>query len=90
MPLYRAKRDRDPNVRNAPMVGRKPIVGWRRVNTYFVDSSGFGTDREPAMTFKRFLNHVKLGRGYGIIDAGQFQVYIGEFVKVQKKKRKKR
>ena len=48
---------------------------------YFVDSSGFGTPDEPAMTFDRFEKMVdRTGRyGYAVVQAGQFQVYVGVF-----------
>ena len=36
---------------------------------------------EAALTFSQFVQKAVKGRGYAIIDAGQFQVYIGEFVK---------
>lgn len=48
---------------------------------YFVDSSGFGSDNEPAMTYGNFIKQIKKGRAYGISDRGQFQVYVREFVR---------
>ena len=46
-----------------------------------VDSSGFGTPREVAMTGPEFLKFVRQhpGYGYGIVEAGQFQVVIGVY-----------
>ena len=82
--LFRAKRDRDPNVKSAPFIGDHRPKGWRLVKKYFVDSSGFGAENEPALTFNQFVSNVKLGYGYAIIEQGQFQVYIGEFRKVVK------
>jgi hypothetical protein len=46
-----------------------------------VDSSGFGEAGEPALTLRQFLGKIKTGCGYAITEAGQFQVYIGEFEK---------
>ena len=59
---------------------------------FFVDQ-GFGSENEPAMTIKQFINSLsqlwnnpnipnnkKLG--YGIVETGQFQVKIGIFQKV--------
>lgn len=70
-------------LRKIPNMGnyRATKYGWRMVKTYFVDSSGFGSESEPALTFEQFVRQAKVGRGYAIIEAGQFQVYIGEFIK---------
>jgi len=48
---------------------------------YFVDSSGFGSPREPALTVDAFMKLVNdSGKyGYAIVEAGQFQVKIGVF-----------
>ena len=58
--------------------------GWTLVQIHFVDSSGMGREWEPALTLRRFLAILKApqrsGHGYAILSAGQFQVYIGEFV----------
>jgi len=71
-------------IRHIPNMGtyRARNRGWRLVRTYFVDSSGFGSPGEAALTFEEFARQVKVGFGYGIIEAGQFQVVIGEFKKV--------
>lgn len=68
-------------IRNIPNFGDYRPKGWKLVETYFVDSSGFGEESEPALTINEFLKKIKAGRGYAIIEAGQFQVYIGEFVR---------
>jgi hypothetical protein len=49
---------------------------------YFVDNSGLGADDEPALTFRRFLETIKPGYGYGIVEAGQFQIKVGQFERV--------
>jgi len=82
--LYRAKTDKDEGIRKCKIVGNGDIFGYELVNTYFVDSSGFGADDEPALTFNKFLDKVKVGYFYGIREAGQFQVYIGEYKKLTK------
>jgi hypothetical protein len=64
-----------------PNLGTHRPSGWRLVKRYFVDSSGFGSEDESALTFSSFVKRTKVGRAYGIIEAGQFQVRIGEFVK---------
>jgi hypothetical protein len=68
-------------LRHIPNLGDYRPRGWKLVNTYFVDSSGFGQVGEPALTFGQFIEKMKVGLGYAIIEAGQFQVRIGEFEK---------
>jgi len=46
---------------------------------YFVDSSGFGRPGEGALTADEFVERVKSGYGYAIVEAGEFQVKIGVF-----------
>ena len=76
--VYRAKRD---------SVECMKSKGYTLVENLFVDSSGFGTENEPALTrsqFERTLTallekHKTLTAK--ITNAGQFQVYVGLFVK---------
>ncbi len=75
------------DLRAIPHLGDYVPDGWKRVNTYFVDSSGVGQEGEAALTFRQFVDIV--GRtspeddttGWAIISAGQFQVNIGQFVR---------
>jgi len=60
---------------------RATRYGWKMTKVYFVDSSGFGAEDEPALTFPQFVRQAKVGKGYAIIETGQFQVRIGEFTK---------
>ena len=62
-----------------PFIGDWRPRGWKLVETYFVDASGFGSEGEPALTIRQFAGKVKAGMGYAVIEAGQFQVYVGEF-----------
>ena len=71
------------NMRMMPNFGDYRPKGWELVETHFVDSSGFGRPNEPAMTINEFMKKVKSGRGYAIIEAGQFQIYVGEFKKTR-------
>lgn len=56
---------------------------FKRIDTLFCDSSGFGASNEPALTREQL--HVKLGEiinSHGsiyvaIIGTGQFQLYLG-------------
>jgi hypothetical protein len=82
--LYRAKSDRDLGVKGCKVVGNGDIFGYKLVKAYFVDNSGFCSNDEVAITFYRFLEQVKSGYYYGIQEVGQFQVYIGEYKKVNR------
>jgi hypothetical protein len=64
-----------------PFLGDYVPKGWELTDTLFVDSSGFGRPGEPALTQFQFYTRLKPGYGYAITEAGQFQVYIGEFRK---------
>jgi len=68
-----------------PFLGSYVPKGYRLVETYFVDSSGFGSENEPALTqrafFERVRGHVRDGNPYfyAVTEAGQFQCYVGVF-----------
>lgn len=64
-----------------PFLGDYVPRGWKQVNEYFCDSSGFGAPGEPALTREQFLGKITVGRAYAIVEAGQFQVYVGEFIR---------
>jgi len=80
--LYKAKENADLGVKGCGVVGNGEIYGYELTETFFVDNSGCGTRGESALVFTDFLNKVKAGRYYGIREAGQFQVYIGEYKKL--------
>ena len=65
-----------------PFIGDYVPDGWRKVEDYFVDSSGFGRPGEPALTIEQFVKRLTVGHGYAITEAGQFQLYVGEYVQV--------
>ena len=79
---YIAKYDGDEGVRACPFLADYIPEGYEVVNTFFVDSSGFGQEGELALTLGQFLAKVKEGKGYAIKEAGQFQVYINEYEKI--------
>lgn len=56
---------------------------------FFVDSTGYGKENEPALTLQEFIKRLKPGFGYGIIDSGRFQVKIGVFSKASGVKNEK-
>ena len=68
-----------------PFIGSHKPKGWEKVEELFVDSSGFGSEAEPALTQRQFIakvvENVEAGHGYGyaIVEAGQFQCYVGVF-----------
>ena len=68
-----------------PNIGNYSPKGWELIEEYFVDSSGFDSDREPAMSVHQFIQvliknfNENPEYGYAITSAGQFQVYIGKF-----------
>lgn len=62
-----------------PFLGDYVPRGFKLVRELFVDSSGFGATNEPALTQGQFYQELKPGFGYAVIEAGQFQVYVGEF-----------
>ena len=71
------------DVRGIPMIGNRTPRGWKCVAQYFVDASGFGQKGEPALTTDEFRAVVAENPGFGwaITEAGQFQVYVGQFEK---------
>jgi hypothetical protein len=64
-----------------PDLGDYRPKGWELVGEYFVDSSGFGRDDQPALSVSQFLSKLRIGYGYALIEQGEFQVFVGEFVK---------
>lgn len=70
--------------------------GWKLVDTWFCDSSGFGADDEPALSVSQLKEKilVKLDEketfGYAITQAGQFQVYVGVYQKLEPRAKKAR
>ena len=82
-----AKRDGEPYV----------PAGWERVDApaapkymacekgyLFADSSSFGTSDEPALSLTELTDYIYNHRdlGYGIVEAGQFQVVIATYRRV--------
>lgn len=69
-----------------PNLGDYVPEGWELVERHFVDSSGFGQPGEPALTAPEFARIVEERNdrygdqvGWGVVEVGQFQVYVGEF-----------
>ena len=70
------------HLRYMPFLGDYVAPGFELVDTHFVDSSGWGTEGGSAISQDDFFAKVIPGRGYGVVEAGQFQIHIGEFKKV--------
>lgn len=66
-----------------PNIGDYRPEGWELVETYFLDKTGLGSPGEPALTIGEFYKKVVPGRGYALIEEGQFQCYVGEFVRTE-------
>ena len=77
----------DDDLRGMPNMGDYVPDDWELVKTHFVDSSGFGEEGELALTLDQFKTLVRTEIaqfpddifGWGLVQAGQFQVYIGQF-----------
>lgn len=68
----------------APFIGDFVHDEWEMTDTLFVDSSGFGSEHEPALTHRQLYTVAKengAGIGYAIIETGQFQLYLGVYKK---------
>lgn len=78
--MFKAKTDEDVGVFQITSIDETP-KGFIETNEYFVNSSGFGREDEPALTPDTFLKKVKAGKYYAITDKGQFQVFIIEYEK---------
>ncbi len=66
-----------------PFLGDFRSQGWTRTDRdpLFVDSSGWGTEAEPALTVRALIedDHLTVGKAYAIVECGQFQLYLAEF-----------
>ena len=67
-------------IRKIPRLGDYTPEGWEKIDSLFVDASGFGREDEPALTAEQFASKVREGHGYGICEVGQFQLFVGEFL----------
>jgi hypothetical protein len=70
-----------------PHLGPFVPEGWEQVEdaVWFVDSTGWGHDDEPALSVEQFKDVLRQyiadnpDHGFGIIEAGQFQLYVAAF-----------
>lgn len=54
----------------------------RGYGAYFVDSSGLGGTGEAALAIGEFAERLKVGYGYAVVEAGEFQVKVGVYQKI--------
>ena len=73
--------DGNPDSVRLPFLGDYVPKGWTLTDRdqLFVDTSGFGSAGEPALTQKQMIASFKTGYGYALVEAGQFQGYVAEF-----------
>lgn len=65
-----------------PFIGYHLPEGWELVRVLFCDASGFGSPREPAYSPGELVrDHLVAGRAYAVVESGQFQANLGEFVR---------
>lgn len=69
------------NLSKIPNIGDHEPDGFTETETFFVDSSGWGTEGGAALTTEQFIAEVKDDRYYAITSTGQFQLYITEYRK---------
>jgi hypothetical protein len=87
-----SKSDLQKALHTIPFVGEYVHPRWVRATDeegdyieWFVDSSGWGLPGEPALTLEQFTEKVQAfcnehpGAGFGVVQAGQFQVYVAPF-----------
>ncbi len=80
--MFKAKKDGGAGI-DAGSIGMltdNDLKKFMETDRFFVDSSGWGQEGEPALTLSQFLKKIKAGKYYAIIEAGQFQVYVGEYI----------
>lgn len=79
-----------------PFIGDFVPKGWEKVDELFVDSSGFGSESEPALTQRGLRAKLKEYLvsddtfGFAITQCGQFQCYVGVYKSNGEKVRKPR
>ena len=67
-------------ITSIPNIGSYRPKSWELVEELFVDSYGLEAPGEPALTVSQLkATGYREGMGYAIIEAGQFQLYIGIF-----------
>lgn len=77
-------------VRRIPFLGDYCPDGWQPaqdIDDLFVDSTGLGSENEPALSVGQFIRELEkyhrsgINYGFGLSEAGQFQVYVRVYVR---------
>lgn len=79
--LSRLRKGMISQLQDIPFVGDAFFEDYNETSRFFVDSSGFGSPGEPALTIKQFVNLITPERYYAITSIGQFQINIQEYEK---------
>ena len=81
-------------LKHIPYIGDYRPEGWQLIDKWFCDHSGMGAEDEPALTIGQ-LKAKMLDKyntdctcGYGIIEIGPFQLFLGVFTKIERRKSK--
>jgi len=74
-----AKQDPLQVTRLIPFIGTYVPKGYKLDAELFVDATGLGAAYEPALTLQMFVAKLDPMKAYAVVQAGQFQVYIGVF-----------
>ena len=83
--LKRLKQGMISELQEIPFVGDANFdKTYLKLDNYFVDSSGFGREGEPALTIDQFIKKIKVGNAYAITSVGQFQINIQEYFSKEK------
>lgn len=70
---------RHPNL-HIPFIGDYVPKGYEKTDMFlFVDSSGLGSRGESALTQDEFIERLRPGYAYAVVEAGEFQVYVQEY-----------
>ena len=78
--MFKAEKDGGVNAGEISMLLDDDLERFVEVDRFFVDSSGWGEKGEAALTIGQFLKKVKAGKYYAVIEEGQFQVRVGEYI----------
>ncbi len=78
--MFKAEKNETVSTCGIDMLTDDDLEQFEEVNRFFVDLSGWGIEGEAALTINQFLKKVKAGKYYAIIEAGQFQVHVGEYI----------
>jgi hypothetical protein len=64
-----------------PNLGDFVSKGWTKEEDFFVDSTGWGSETEPALTIRALvMEKLEVGKAYAITECGEFQLYISSFI----------